>query len=76
MKLKINKYKDYLFYLALFLLIQLWTIPHTIAARYVCEGVLFILIFSSRLEWNLILGKSKLLVIFCLLANSTIFLFN
>ena len=64
MKLKINKYKDYLFYLALFLLIQLWTIPHTIAARYVCEGMLFILIFSSRLEWNLILGKSKLLVIF------------
>ena len=64
MELKVKKYKDYLFYLALFLLIQLWTIPHTIAARYVNEGLLLILIFSSRLEWNLILGKSKLFVIF------------
>jgi len=64
MELKLNRYKDYLVYLVLFCLIQLWTVPHTIAARYVCEGLLLILIFSSRLEWNLILGKTKLLVLF------------
>jgi hypothetical protein len=64
MELKINIYKDYLVYLVLFFLIQLWTIPHTIAARYICEVLLLILIFSSRLEWKLILGKSKLLVLF------------
>jgi hypothetical protein len=64
MELKLNRCKDYLVYLVLFCLIQLWTIPHTIAARYVCEGLLLILIFSSRLEWHLILGKFKLLVLF------------
>jgi hypothetical protein len=64
MQLKVSKHKGYFFYLFLFCLIQLWTIPHTIAARYVCEGLLLILIFSSRLEWNLILAKFKLLVVF------------
>ena len=64
MQLEITKYKEYLFYLLLFCLIQLWTIPHTIAARYVCEGLLLILIFSSRLDWSLVLHKSKLLLLF------------
>ena len=64
MQSKLIKYKDYFFYFVLFCLIQLWTIPHTIAARYVCEGLLLILSLSSRLEWSLILNKSKLLLLF------------
>jgi hypothetical protein len=76
MQLEITKYKEYLFYLLLFCLIQLWTIPHTIAARYVCEGLLLILILSSRLDWSLVLHKSKLLLLFFAYLLIQLFLFS
>jgi hypothetical protein len=63
-KFQIKGYKDYIFYLALFSLIPLWNIPHTIAARYVCEGLLLILILSSSLDWKPLLSKSKLIILF------------
>lgn len=56
--------KDYVFYLALFGLISLWNIPHTIAARYACEGLLLILILTASLGWKPILKRSKLLILF------------
>ena len=63
-KFQIKGYKYYIFYLALFSLIPLWNIPHTIAARYVCEGLLLILILSSSLDWKPLLRKSKLITLF------------
>jgi hypothetical protein len=62
--LQIEEYKYYIFYLALFSLIPLWNIPHTIAARYVCEGLLLILTLSFALDWKPILNKSKLVIVF------------
>ncbi len=62
--LKIEEYKYYIFYLALFSLIPLWNIPHTIAARYACEGLLLILVLSSSLDWKPILSKAKLIILF------------
>lgn len=59
-----KEYKHYIFCLALFSLIPLWNIPHTIAARYVCEGLLLILILSSSLDWKPILSKAKLTILF------------
>lgn len=61
---KIEEYKYYIFYIALFSLIPLWNIPHTIAARYACEGLLLILAISFSLVWKPILSKSKLVIIF------------
>ena len=62
--LQIEDYKYYIFYLAFFSLIPLWNIPHTIAARYVCEGLLLILALSFALDWKPILSKSKLVILF------------
>jgi uncharacterized protein with PQ loop repeat len=76
MQIEPTKYKDYLVCLLLFCLIQLWTIPHTIAARYVCEALLLILLFSSRLEWSLFLHKSKLIVLFLTYLLIQLFFFS
>ena len=61
---QLKEYKYYIFYLALLSLIPLWNIPHTIAARYMCEGLLLILVLSSALEWKPILSKAKLIILF------------
>ena len=58
------KLKDFIFYLALFSLISLWNIPHTIAARYACGGLLIVLVLSSSLDCKPILRKSKLIILF------------
>ncbi len=58
------RYKNYVFYFVLFSLISLWNIPHTIAARYVCEGLLLILILTASLGWEPILKRSKLVMLF------------
>jgi hypothetical protein len=64
MTLTTAKLKDFVFYLALLSLIPLWNIPHTIAARYACEGLLLILVLSSSLDWKPILSKVKLIIVF------------
>lgn len=61
---KIEEYKYYIFYIALLSLIPLWNIPHTIAARYVCEGLLLILTLSFALDWESTFRKSKLVIAF------------
>lgn len=53
-----------IFFIALFTLIPLWNIPHTIAGRYACEGVLLISILFYKPEWSLFFQKNKLLVVF------------
>jgi hypothetical protein len=62
--LQIKGYKYYILFFALFSLIPLWNIPHTIAARYVCEGLLLILALSFAMDWKPILSKSKLVILF------------
>jgi O-antigen ligase len=76
MTLTTAKLKDFIFYLALFSLIPLWNIPHTIAARYVCEAVLLILVFCYPLNWGPILDRSKLIFVFVIYLLIQIFFFS
>ena len=64
MTVNINRFREVIFYSALFTLIPLWNIPHTIAGRYICEGILFICILLYKPEWKLFFQKSKLLLVF------------
>jgi hypothetical protein len=64
MTLTAAKLKDFIFYLALFSLIPLWYIPHTIAARYACEAVLLIFFLCHSLHWRPVLERSKLIFVF------------
>ena len=73
---QLKEYKYHIFYLALFSLIPLWNIPHTIAARYVCEGLLLILVLSSSLDWKPILSKSKLIILFIAYLLIQLFFFS
>jgi len=76
MTLTTAKLKDFVFYLALLSLISLWNIPHTIAARYACEGLLLVLILSSSLDWKPILSKAKLVILFFSYLFIQLFLFS
>ena len=72
----IVKFKDFVFYLALFSLIPLWNIPHTIAARYACEALLLILVLCYPLNWGAILDRSKLIFVFVIYLLIQIFFFS
>lgn len=76
MTLTAAKLKDFIFYLALFCLIPLWNIPHTIAARYVCEALLLILVLCYPLNWRPILDRSKLILVFVIYLLIQIFFFS
>jgi len=76
MTLSIVKFKDFIFYLALFSLIPLWNIPHTIAARYACEALLLILVLCYSLNWKPILDRSKLIFVFVIYLLIQIFFFS
>ncbi|WP_162784919.1 O-antigen ligase family protein [Polynucleobacter necessarius] len=52
------------FFVALFTLIPLWNIPHTIAGRYLCEGALLICVLFYKPDWSSFFQKNKLLVVF------------
>ena len=60
----LKNFQKIVFFVALFMLIPLWNIPHTIAGRYACEGILLISIFFFKPEWRLFFAKNKLLVAF------------
>ena len=70
------KFKDFIFYLALFSLIPLWNIPHTIAARYACEALLLILVLCYPLNWGAIQDRSKLIFVFVIYLLIQIFFFS
>jgi O-Antigen ligase len=64
----------HLYWLAFFLLIPLWSLPHTIAGRYICEGVLLIIILWSRSNILEALKQFKILpIFFCYLIFQLIF---
>jgi len=56
--------KPILFLVALYGLIAIWNTPNTIAARYVFEGLLLILLITTRLDWWLFFSRAKLLLVF------------
>ncbi len=64
MNLKLEHLQKAIFFLALFILIPLWNIPHTIAGRYTCEALLLITVFYSKPDWKLLFSKNKILLIF------------
>ena len=55
-----------LYWTALFLLVPLWSLPHTIAGRYICEGILLIIILWSKPKFLEFLRQFKTLLIFML----------
>lgn len=64
MTLNLKRFQEIVFFAALFTLIPLWNIPHTIAGRYICEGILLISVLLYKPEWRLFFQKSKLLLAF------------
>ncbi len=46
------------------ILIPLWNIPHTIAGRYISEGLILILVLFSRPNWKIFFCANKALLIF------------
>ncbi len=53
-----------LFFLSLFALIPLWNIPHTIAGRYICEGILLLTTIFYKPNWKLFFQNVKILLVF------------
>jgi hypothetical protein len=60
----LKRFQKIVFFAALFTLIPLWNIPHTIAGRYTCEGILLLSVLLYKPEWRIFFQKSKLLVAF------------
>lgn len=59
-----SQFFKYFFYLAFFSLLSIWYIPHTIAARYICEVLILIILLTTPLDWRLFFLKSRLFIIF------------
>ncbi len=59
-----HKLINVLFLVSLFGLLPLWTIQHTIAARYLLAGLLLIIVVISNPDWKVFFQKNKILLIF------------
>lgn len=64
MKLNLEQFKKLVLFSLLLILIPLWNIPHTIAGRYIAEGLLLILLLTSKLNWKEFFGANRVLIIF------------
>lgn len=64
MSLNLERFKTTALFSLLFILIPLWNIPHTIAGRYICEGLLLVLFFTNKLNWKLFFQENKALALF------------
>ena len=76
MILNLKRFQEIVFFAALFTLIPLWNIPHTIAGRYICEGILLISVLLYKPEWGLFFQKSKLLLAFFVYILVQLFFFS
>lgn len=76
MILNLKRFQEIVFFAALFTLIPLWNIPHTIAGRYICEGILLISVLLYKPEWRLFFQKSKLLLAFFVYLLVQLFFFS
>lgn len=59
-----KRFLEIIFFSALFILIPLWNIPHSIAGRYTCEFILLIATILYKPEWKLFFQKNKILLVF------------
>ena len=64
MNLKLGQAQKFILWPLLFILIALWNIPHTIAGRYICEGLLLIAVLAYKPNWKLFFSANKALPIF------------
>lgn len=60
----LDRYRDKVILFLLLCLAAIWNIPNTIAARYICEALLVILLLTSNIYWIDALKKLKILIIF------------
>jgi hypothetical protein len=63
-KSKENGYLENFLFGLLCILFLLWNVPHTIAARYICEFLALTIIFYFKPPWRLLVGANKPLIIF------------
>ena len=64
MNLKLGQAQNFIIWPLLFIVIALWNIPHTIAGRYACEGLLLITLLIYRPNWKVFFNANKVLLIF------------
>jgi len=60
----LDRFLKIIFFILLLTLIPLWNIPNTIAGRYICEGLMLILVISHKPDWRLFFRTNKILLIF------------
>jgi hypothetical protein len=60
----LERFQNLVFFPLLLVLIPLWNIPHTIAGRYICEGLLLIAVLAYKPNWKLFFSANKALLIF------------
>jgi hypothetical protein len=63
---QITKVYDWAIYTLLFVLIPVWSIPHTMAIRNIAAGLLLILVIVRNRDWLTFLKESKALILFCI----------
>lgn len=61
---QITKVIDWAIYALLFVLIPVWSIPHTMAIRNIVSGLLLLLVMTRNFDWLIFLRQSKILIIF------------
>ena len=64
MNLKIAQVTKFMILPLLFIVITLWNIPHTIAGRYICEGLLLIAVIAYKPSWKTFFNTNKVLLLF------------
>ena len=64
MNLKLRQAQKFIVWPLLFIVIALWNIPHTIAGRYICEGLLLITVIAYKPNWKIFFNANRPLLIF------------
>lgn len=64
MNLKLGQAQKFIIWPLLVIVIALWNIPHTIAGRYICEGLLLLIVIAYKPNWRLFFSANKPLLIF------------
>jgi hypothetical protein len=60
----LKRFQNLIFFPLLLVLISLWNIPHTIAGRYICEGLLLIAVLAYKPDWKIFFSANKALLAF------------
>lgn len=76
MNLNLERFQKIAIFLLLLTLIPLWNIPHTIAGRYICEGLLLILVFANKPNWKPFFQANKALILFFIYLLLQLFFFS